>query len=90
MGGGGDSGTAAALAAISAKLEEIDHKLDQVIGKLDKLDQKISEQHIEIMNALESISFDVYLGLIGTCQSFSVSPSLHLLSTKSLTMQDLA
>ena len=59
MFGGGDSGTAAALAAINQKLAEIDHKLDIVIGKLDALDRKITEEHIEVMNALESISFDV-------------------------------
>jgi hypothetical protein len=64
-GGGGDAATAAALAAISKKLEEIDHKLDTVIDKLDKLDRKISAEHAEVMNALESISFDINRTLTG-------------------------
>ena len=55
-GGGGDE---AALAAINQKLAEIDHKLDIVIGKLDQLAQEIATEHVEVMNALESISFDV-------------------------------
>jgi hypothetical protein len=37
----------------------MDHKLDVIIEKLDQLDEKITTQHYEVMNALESISFDV-------------------------------
>jgi hypothetical protein len=54
--GGGDAGQ---LAAIQQTLSEINHKLDMVLSKLDALDQKITRDHIEEMNALESISFDV-------------------------------
>ena len=57
--GGGGNSDAAALAAINAKLEEIDKKLDKVIGQLDALDKKITDEHVAVMNALEGISFDV-------------------------------
>jgi hypothetical protein len=56
---GGGGGNEAALQAINQKLAEIDHKLDIVIGKLDRLAQEIASEHVEVMNALESISFDV-------------------------------
>jgi hypothetical protein len=59
LGGGGGGGDEAALQAINQKLEEINHKLDVVINKLDQLDEKLTRQHIQVMNALESISFDI-------------------------------
>jgi hypothetical protein len=59
MGGRGDGETQAMLQAISQKLEVMDHKLDVIMQNLDALDRKITEEHVEVMNALESISFDI-------------------------------
>jgi hypothetical protein len=59
LGGGGDDSVNQALSQINAKLDQINHKLDVVIEKLDQLDDKITKQHMEVMNALEAIGFDV-------------------------------
>jgi len=66
---GGGPDYSAALQAINQKLAEIDKKLDLAIAKIDALDNKLTAQHVEVMNALESISFDVNRTLQGVNQT---------------------
>ena len=56
---GGGSDNSAQFAQIQQQLSQINAKLDLVLGKLDKLDEKITAQHEQVMNALEALGFDI-------------------------------
>jgi hypothetical protein len=59
LGGGGDDAIGEALSQINAKLDQINNTLKTVVAKLDALGDQIAKDHLQVMNALEAIEFDV-------------------------------